>query len=103
VLLFEARSSASLAEVFIASLTLAILIFLPRFTRKMPAPLVALPVAAVVAALLEGHLPNFTVATIGSRFQTTVLGQLFHGIPQLPPLPIVPWLAEGPGGQIVTL
>src|SRR6185295_14276765 len=41
---------------------------------------------------------TFHVATIASRFHTTVGGSIIDGIPQLPPLPLVPWLTPGPGG-----
>ena len=103
VAMFQARGTASLFEPCIGLLTLGILIVLPRITRRIPAPLVALPVAAVVAIALSHVVPGFEVATIASRFQTTIGGTVFHGIPQLPPLPIVPWLAGGPGGQVFDL
>ena len=73
--------------------------FLPRITRRFPAPLVALPVAGIVAFALGQLAPGFDVATIASRFHATVGGAVFDGIPQLPPLPMLPWLADGPGGQ----
>jgi hypothetical protein len=43
VAMFEARKSASGWEVAIGVSTLAILVYLPRITRRIPAPLVALP------------------------------------------------------------
>jgi SulP family sulfate permease len=39
------------------------------------------------------------LATIGSRFHSTVNGHEVAGIPPLPPLPIVPWHMSGPGGH----
>src|SRR5947209_7393598 len=53
--MWTARGTVSLAELAVAALTLSLLILLPRLTRRVPAPLVALPVAAAVAALLS-HL-----------------------------------------------
>jgi SulP family sulfate permease len=78
--------------------TLALLLFWPRVTRKVPAPLVALGLGAAAAALATRFLPGFQVATIESRFQYTVGGVVHAGVPQLPPLPLLPWnLADGSG------
>src|SRR5437868_14606847 len=99
--LFEARSTASGAELLVGLLTLAILVALPRITRRVPAPLVALPVAAVLALLL--HRFGFDVATIGSRFHAVVDGETVAGIPRLPPLPVRPWEVVMPGGAPLPL
>lgn len=101
--MFEARRSVSLGEISIGVTTLGLLAMLPRFTRRVPAPLVALPLSVLVAWALTRILPGFHPATIASRFHTTVAGSVIHGIPQLPPLPIVPWLMPGPGGSDFTL
>ncbi|HEU5076969.1 MAG TPA: C4-dicarboxylic acid transporter DauA [Polyangiaceae bacterium] len=101
--MFEARGSASLGEVVIGVTTLAMLVALPRFTRRLPAPLVALPLSVLTALVLTRVLPEFQPATISSRFHTTVAGHVIHGIPPLPPLPMLPWLASGPEGSTFTL
>jgi sulfate permease, SulP family len=101
--MFEARGTASAAELGVGLGTLAILIALPKLTRKIPAPLVALPVAAAAAALLGYLVPGFEVATISSRFHTEVGGVIVDGIPQLPPLPLFPWSAAGPDGRPLAL
>src|SRR5205807_6426015 len=59
--------------------------------KRFPAPLLALPLAAVAAWIAHRSMPRFDVATIGSRFVTLIDGEQVHGIPQLPPLPILPW------------
>lgn len=56
-------------EVATGVLTLAVLLLWPRITRRVPAPLVALAVAGVAAALLTQWVPGFEVATIRSRFR----------------------------------
>ncbi|HXJ21298.1 MAG TPA: SulP family inorganic anion transporter, partial [Polyangia bacterium] len=96
--MWQARGTASLAETAIGAATLALLILVPRLTKRVPAPLIAIPLAAVLAALLNHLWPAHAVATIASRFQATVGGHLFHGVPPLPPLPMLPWRAGGPGG-----
>jgi SulP family sulfate permease len=96
--MFQARGTASVWELIVGLGTLGILVFFPRITRRIPAPLVALPFAAVITMVLSRLLPGFHVATIASRFHTTVGTHTFNGIPALPPLPIIPWRAGGPGG-----
>jgi sulfate permease, SulP family len=101
--MFAAYRTASLWEVAIGALTLAVLILLPRRTRRVPAALVALPVAAIAALLINHFVTSAHVATIASRFHTTVGGQVVAGIPRLPPLPLLPWHAGGPDGQPLVL
>lgn len=91
------------ADLGIALLTLAILLLFPRFTRKVPAPLVALVAAALVAQALERWVPGFSVATIANRFSYELGGTIHAGVPQLPPLPVLPWRLPGPGGAPLEL
>jgi SulP family sulfate permease len=97
--LFAARETASVYDFLTASATLVILLVLPRrfpaFTARVPAPLVALVTMSLGVAALRHAAPSFSVATIGSKFQTVVDGQLVVGIPRIPPLPSLPW---GSGG-----
>ncbi len=72
----------------VAAATLALLLLWPRVTRAVPSPLVAISVVTVAAFLLGRVVPGFHVATIGARFP--------GGIPQQPPLPMLPW---GDGGM----
>jgi SulP family sulfate permease len=73
-------SGASLPDVSVGVVALAVLIFFPRVTRRVPAPLLALVAAGAmgVALTAAGH----PVVTIES---------LFGGIPAIPPLPRLPW------------
>jgi SulP family sulfate permease len=103
VVMFQARGTASGWELLIGLMTLGILLFFPRLTRRVPAPLVALMFAALISIALSHIIPGFHVATIASRFHTTVGQRVFDGIPQLPPLPLLPWLMPGPGGQAFSL
>jgi len=96
--LFEARATFSWAAVLVGATTLAILILFPRVTRRVPAPLVALPVAALLTALLKLLARDVTVATVASRFGGVLAGHAYRGVPPLPPLPLLPWHAAGAGG-----
>jgi SulP family sulfate permease len=102
-LMWTARGSASLSELLVGAATLAMLLGIPRLTKRVPAPLVALTVAAAGAALLAHFVPQFHVETIGTRFSSTVNGHLVRGIPPLPPLPLLPWHMPGPGGGTMSL
>lgn len=97
-LMWRARGTASLAELGIAAFTLALLLLLPRVIKRVPAPLLALVAASLLALLLSHLVPGFHVATIGSRFRTVIDGQAVAGIPPLPPMPLLPWHLPGPGG-----
>ncbi len=101
--MWQARGTIHPSELIIATATLALLLVVPRFTRRVPAPLIAIPLAAVLAAIWNQLWPTHAVATIASRFQTVVGGQIVHGVPSRPPWPMLPWHAAGPGGGALVL
>jgi len=76
-------------DVAVGVLTLALLVLWPKVGGQVPAPLVALGLAAVVAAVASTHIPGFQVATVASRF---------GGIPQQPPALLLPWTLPAPDG-----
>lgn len=94
---------ARLVDCAIGVGTLALLIGWPylgrwldwRWVETLPAALVAVGLATAAAALLSGFAPDFVPATVGSRFTFVQDGVVGHGIPRLPPLPQLPWPAEG--------
>ncbi|HSN81203.1 MAG TPA: C4-dicarboxylic acid transporter DauA [Polyangiales bacterium] len=93
----EARHTASLTELSMGLATLALLLVMPRITKRIPAALIALPLVAIGAFVLGHVFPDLQVATIGSRFHSVIGGQVVHGIPQIPPMPVLPWAPEAPG------
>ncbi len=90
-------------DLLIGSLTLAVLLLWPRLKSRIPGHLVALLIGALAAWLLARFWPDFSVATIGSRFTYLSDGVEQHGIPALPPLPQLPWSLPGPDGQPLVL
>jgi len=101
--MWDARGTFKIAEMGIGLGTLAVLVGFPRLTRRLPAPLIALPLAALVGWLLGRFIPGFHVETIGTQFHTVVGNHVVSGIPQLPPLPMLPWHVPGPHGEPLVL
>jgi SulP family sulfate permease len=97
--LIDARAGASLSDLAVALVTFLLLLavpkYLPRLNSRVPAPLIAIVFGSGAAACVHWLLPAFEVATIGSRFHAEVGGLVVPGIPQVPPLPTLPW---GSGG-----
>jgi sulfate permease, SulP family len=96
--LVRALPTARIADVSIGVLTLAVLTLWPRVNRRVPAPLVALTLAAFAAVAAARAVPAFSVATIKTRFSYESAGVLRPGIPREPPRPVLPWRLPGPDG-----
>ena len=88
---WRARATAHLGDLAIAVATFALLLLLPRITRKVPAPLLAIAAVTATVALIARLHPGFSAATIGTRFHTTVGGVDVAGIPSMFPMPALPW------------
>ena len=89
--LWGARGTARLSELVVAVATFALLLALSRVVKRIPAPLLAISIVAAAVALFHRLNPDFAVATIGSRFHTTIAGVEVAGIPAMVPVPSVPW------------
>ncbi len=89
--LWSARESASGLEFAVAATTFALLLLIPRIIQRVPAALIALSAVSGVCVLASRFVPGFHVATIGSRFQTTIDGVTVSGIPPVVPMPSLPW------------
>ena len=89
-----------LPELAIGAFTLAILLTWPRLRLPVPAPLVALALAAGASWGLEQLLgPSvFSVETIASRFSWSVGGLSGSGIPPVLPELVLPWRLPGADG-----
>jgi SulP family sulfate permease len=97
--LAQALPTANVWDAAIGTLTLVLLFAWPRLTSRVPAPLVALALAAVTATVCAAYVPGFEVATIGSRFHTIGPGgQVVAGIPRQLPSLAWPWSMPGAGG-----
>jgi SulP family sulfate permease len=97
--MYAARGSASGSEVSMGATTLLALLALPRVVRRVPAALIALPLAALAGFVMPQLVEGFSVTTIADRFQTVVDGQIVRGIPGTLPMPLLPWDMGGPEGQ----
>jgi SulP family sulfate permease len=101
--LLLALPTLRLPDLGIGALTLALLVLWPRLSRRVPAPLVALAVAAAVAFALAQLAPSFEIATIRSRFWYESGGARLPGIPRQWPTAGWPWSFGGPGGAPLAL
>jgi SulP family sulfate permease len=78
-------------DLAIGLFALALMIFFPKLTKRVPAPLVAVAAAAVAGVLM----------TAGGSDVTTITTR-FGGIPAVPPAPVLPWtIGEGTGWALV--
>ena len=89
--LVEARGTINVYELAAAAVTLAGLLLVPRLTRRVPAPLIAIGAVSVLVVIAHAIFPEFEVATIGSRFTTSIDGETVRGIPSVLPTPSAPW------------
>lgn len=99
--LVAARHGFNYWDVGIAVLTLGMLLWLPKVIKRIPVPLIALVIAAVIVVICGHLMPaewGFHASTIGSKFTYALGGgEVGHGIPPLPPLPVLPWQVADPG------
>ena len=84
-------------ELLIGGLTIATLILWPLLRSRIPGHLIALLVGSIIAWLLTQFSHDFSVATIGSRFQYEIDGITGNGIPAV--LPSFDWPWNLPGGD----
>ncbi len=89
--LWHARATFQPAELATTLGTLALLLGVPRVTKRVPAPLVAIVLVAALVALAKLLWPNLALATVGTRFHSTVGGIVVPGIPRALPVPMLPW------------
>jgi SulP family sulfate permease len=91
VRLFQVAGHTNGWDLLIGGVTLLLLLGIPKVIKRIPAPLIALTLAAVLAVILEKLIGGVHAATIGSKFTSTIDGETVRGIPPLPPLPVLPW------------
>ena len=103
VALVRALPTARWPEIAVGLVTLAVLLLWPRWSRRVPAPLVALTAGAAVGWALGALAPGDGVATLASRFHYLADGVERAGIPRVPPLPLLPWRLPGADGAPLDL
>jgi sulfate permease, SulP family len=96
--LWQSRGTFNGADIVIAAITVLLLFAIPKVVKRIPAPLIALTAASLLALALD-TFGGFHAATIGSRFSTTMGGEIVRGIPPLPPWPVLPWATGGGEGH----
>lgn len=101
--IIQALPSIDWQEALIGLLTLTILLVWPKLRSKVPGHLVALLIGTVSAWGLSQFLPDYSVATIGSRFTFEVNGISGNGIPPILPAFALPWDLPGANGTPIGL
>jgi len=91
------------AEFAMGMATLCVLVAWPRVSRRVPAPLVALSLAALGTYLISHWWPDVGITTIHDRFSWARGTESGTGIPPWPPLFAFPWTMPGPDGQPIGL
>jgi len=86
----------------VGATTLVLLLLWPRISRRVPAAIAVLPIAAVMAILLAPLGPEWAAATIDSRFGREIDGVMRGGIPRELPAFLLPWDADGPEHRHLT-
>ena len=97
--LLQALPTAHWPDLVIGLVTLSVLLLWTRLKTRIPGHLVALLLGALAAWVLGRLLPEFSVATINSQFSYMLDGVTRQGIPQAPPLPLLPWALPGGDGN----
>ena len=95
--LWSARGQINPYDTGIAAVTIGLLLGLPRVLKRVPAPLVALTIVALLVVVCQHLWPGFHASTIGNleKFTVKIGNETIHGIPPLPPIPMVPWHLPG--------
>jgi len=93
---FRALPQTRPGDTVVGLATLALLLIWPRLVPRVPAAIVVLPVAALLAIAIGQVGPSWSVATIDSRFGVEVDGAMRGGVPRALPSFLLPWDAEGP-------
>jgi len=95
--LWDARGRINPYDAGIAAVTIGLLIGLPKVLKRVPAPLVALTVVSLLVVVCQHVWPGFHVSTVGNleKFSFKIGNEVGHGIPPLPPIPMVPWHLPG--------
>lgn len=95
--LWDARGAINPYDVGLAVVTIGLLLVLPRIFKRIPAPLLALTAVSLLVVLCDQVWPGFHASTIGNldKFSFKIGNEIRHGIPPLPPIPVVPWNLDG--------
>ncbi len=102
--IWQARNTFSWGEMAVTFFTLIVLLLprypktvlarIPAFIVRIPAPLLALPTAALFVYILERLVPGLDIVTLGERFSYQVNGLQVQGIPRTLPGFAWPWVHD---------
>lgn len=100
--IYRALPTINYLELCVGVFTLGLLLIWPKLNIPIPAPLVGLVAAALLAYVINHYFAtdgSQLIETIASRFTWTANGEVGQGIPPIPPTFVAPWTLPGPDGE----
>lgn len=101
--IWSALPSARGPEVVVGLIALGLLVITPKLTKRVPAPLIVLPVMALLVHVSKVVWPGSRVDTIATRFHFVLDGVKVEGIPRVLPQFVLPWDVAEPGNGALQL
>ena len=89
--IYQVLPSVCYQSVIVALSTLSLIVYFPRISTQIPAPLVAIFTMTLAVYLIEFVHPSLHIVTIGTRFTYDHFGVTGQGIPPFAPEFAVPW------------
>ncbi|MDR1910484.1 MAG: STAS domain-containing protein [Holosporales bacterium] len=82
---YDALPALSISETTVGCVTLVLICFFKKYARKIPAPILALPIISGACFLLSTFYPHIHIQTLQTTFTSLHNGQVIHGIPSTLP------------------
>lgn len=89
--IFHSLSTISPVETSIGVITLGALFLVRKYFKKLPAPIVVLPIISLACFLVVNFNNSFQVSTILNTFSHVDNGVVARGLPQSLPHVLLPW------------
>ncbi len=101
--IFKDLPNLNWSATFIGIVTLVILVYWRKVKSRIPGQLIALTFSSLIAYALGKFTGNFSIETIGTRFQYSLGEFSGAGIPPFLPSFVLPWTQPGADGNPIGL
>ncbi|MDR2416604.1 MAG: hypothetical protein LBD15_00300, partial [Holosporales bacterium] len=82
---YKALPTLTISETIVGSTTLVLICLLKKHLRKIPAPILALPIVSGACFFITMFFPHVRIQTLQSAFTSFHNGHVIHGIPSVLP------------------